>query len=177
MRWYSASLAQQLANYTYYHQKRWTKITHYCGGVLIIFALLIPLSWFQVGIIDVYEINLMWLVVIVWGLYFLLSDVLIALLVALMLFVLGVVASIFSFYTPNWQGLWVALGALLVGLLLQVIGYFIEGRRAVLRDDISKVFFTPVSLASLLLFRFKLHRQLRDEVSRILAQINQFKQQ
>jgi uncharacterized membrane protein YGL010W len=97
--------------------------------------------------------------------------------VALMLFVLGVVASIFSFYTPNWQGLWVALGALLVGLLLQVIGYFIEGRRAVLRDDISKVFFTPVSLASLLLFRLKLHRQLRDEVNRILAQINQFKQQ
>jgi len=175
MRWYSTALAQRLADYAYYHQKLWSKITHYLGAALIIFAVLIPLSWLQVGIIDVYEINLMWLVVIVWAISLLFIDVIIALLVAVLLFVIGLVASIFSFYTPNWEGLWVALGALLVGLVLQVIGYFIEGRRAILRDDLAKIFFMPASLISLLLFHLNLRQQLRDNVSSTVDQINQLK--
>jgi len=175
MRWYSTSLAQRLANYSYSYQKLWGKITHYLGAVMIIFAVLIPLSWLQVEIIDVYEINLMWLVVIVWVISLLFSDVIIALLVAVLLFVIGVAASIFSFYTPNWEGLWVAIGSLLVGLVLQVIGCFIEWRRAILWDVLAKIFFTPASLISLLLFHLNFRQQLRDDVSSIVNQINQLK--
>ena len=174
MRWYSASLAQRLAHYAYYHQKCWTKVTHYLGAVLIIFAFLIPLGWLQVGIVDIYEINVMWLLIIVWAFSFVLSNVVIAVLVGLLLFMLGVAASIFSLYAPNWNGLWVALGALLIGLMLQVVGYFIEGRRAVLRDDIAKVYFTPASLVSLLLFRFNLHQRLHRDVRSIVEKINHF---
>src|SRR5262249_13588416 len=43
------TLDQQMAIYAAYHRNRWTRATHFIGVSGIIFSILIPMCWVQIG--------------------------------------------------------------------------------------------------------------------------------
>ena len=133
----------------------------------------IPFSWFKVGIIDVQEVNVAWLLVTVLAVSYLRFNILVALASAVLFFVVGILASIVSLYTPNWQGTWMALGALMVGAILLEIGPVIERRRLVFWQNKSTLWDAPAFWSAEMLFAVNLNTRLGEQVAQLRTTMNQ----
>ncbi|MEO8133681.1 MAG: Mpo1-like protein [Betaproteobacteria bacterium] len=156
------TLAQQMAVYNAYHLHATNRATHFVGVPLIIFALLIPMSWPAVQIGGASITGAMLFVAIV-GVYYLILDVPMGLLtngaVVLLLWAAHLAAGL-------GYGIGSALfvAAFVAGWIFQLVGHAIEGRRPALVDNFFQIFVAPVFLVAEALFALGARRALRQEV-------------
>ena len=168
-----ARIVEHLAKYALYHDKQLTRIAHFIGVPLLIFALFIPLSWLHFGINEIAHFNIGWLTLIALALYYCRYSILLALTCAVLFFVVGIIGSIFSYYTPNWFGFWACLIAFGVSVLLLTIGDLLEKQRPALTEDAHHLTLLPLLALTHLAFACHLFKGLQikvqSEVDRLSA--------
>ncbi len=138
------TLEQQMAFYIQYHRDARNTLTHFVGVPLIVFSLLIPMSWLGLDIASV-RITLAHLfLVLVLG-YYLALDAAIALALAVVAAALLWAAQLTAGlgYTTGWM---VFAAAFAGGWALQLLGHYYEGKRPALVDNIWQLFVAPLFL-------------------------------
>ena len=162
------SLEEQLSQYASYHLDRRNVATHFVGIPLIVLAVAallarVPLTGF---------FSLMHLVALVAGLYYLLLDGRIGLLMVLFL---AVCVAFGSWAAGQTTTLWLLLGVggFVLGWIIQFIGHVWEGRKPAFVDDVMGLAIGPLFVVVELLFALGLLPQLRQRVmarARVLRQ-------
>jgi uncharacterized membrane protein YGL010W len=154
---------EQMAMYTAYHRDTRNCATHFIGVPLIVFAILIALSFISIGQIGSTQVTLA-------GVF--LAGVMLAYLVAVPL--MGIVATVI--HIPMlWyaEGLaqkepalaWPVIASCFVGgWVLQLIGHMFEGRRPALTDNALQVFMAPGFLVAEGLFACGLLSDLKGDL-------------
>ena len=165
-------IVEHLARYALYHDKQLTRIAHFIGVPLLIFALFIPLSWLHFGVNDVAHFNIGWLTLAALALYYCRFNILLALTCTALFFVIGIIASIFSYYTPNWFGFWACLIAFGISILLLTIGDLLERRWPALTKDARHLVLLPLLVLTHLAFACYLFKGLQIKVQAELAQLS-----
>lgn len=167
------SLAEQMAVYTAYHRNPWNRLTHFFGVPLIIFSVLIPLSWPRIGVGGL-QISLGLLIVLALLVYYLMLDWRLGLVMAL---VLGVIL-----YCSHWVAIsfsanagWIVFVIAFVGgWVLQLLGHVFEGRRPALVDNVWQIFIAPIFLVAELFFACGARSDLQKAVQAKSGSENNF---
>ena len=153
------SLEEQLSQYASYHLDRRNVATHFVGIPLIVLAVAallarVPLTGF---------FSLMHLVALVAGLYYLLLDGRIGLLMVLFL---AVCVAFGNWAAGQTTTLWLQLGVgcFVLGWIIQFIGHVWEGRKPAFVDDVMGLAIGPLFVVVELLFALGLLPQLRQRV-------------
>ncbi len=156
------SLAQQMAVYNAYHLNPKNKATHFVGVPLIIFALMIPLSWPSITVGSVTITAAMAFVAVV-GIYYLLLDLPIGVLT-----LAAVLPLLWAGHLVAAMGAaagWTIFGLAFVGgWILQLIGHAFEGRKPALVDNFFQIFVSPVFLVAEIVFAIGARLELKREV-------------
>jgi uncharacterized membrane protein YGL010W len=162
------TLAQQMAIYNAYHQDARNKATHFVSVPLIIFALMIPLSWPSFAIGGGMSITLAMLFVGVVSAYYVTLDVPLGLLTVA--FVLPLLWAGHAVAATGPSTAWTIFGIAFVGgWILQLIGHAFEGRRPALVDNFFQIFVAPVFLVAEMLFALGARLDLKREVESLTA--------
>ena len=153
------TLEEQMAIYAAYHRNRWNKLTHFVGVPAIVFAILIPMAWIDLGA----GFNLARLFVAAVLIYYFHLDATLALamtvLVAALLYAAERVADMSA-----WVG-WIWFAAFFVGgWTFQLVGHAFEGRKPALADNLFQIFVAPIFLVAEAFFALRLKRELLNRV-------------
>ena len=164
------ALARQMATYHRYHKKAITKITYLIGVPLIVFALMIPFSWIQIGLSNTFMTNLTWTGITLLVLYYLFLDIPLAIGMGIIFCLLALLASVFSRYTPNWHGFWVFIGCFVIGWILQFIGHLFDSKTFRCTYSPRQIFIAPLFLLAEVMFWSGRCQTLKAEVDKLKAQ-------
>ena len=161
------TLAQQMAVYNAYHRNAKNKATHFVGVPLIIFALMIPLSWPALRIGDATITAAMAFVAFV-SLYYLVLDLPLGVLtVAAVLPLLWAGHQVAAMdAAAGWT---IFALAFVGGWILQLVGHVFEGRKPALVDNFFQIFVAPVFLVSEVVFALGARSALKHEVEALSA--------
>ena len=156
------TLAQQMAVYNAYHRNGKNKATHFVGVPLIIFSLMILLSWPSVSIGGA-TITVAMVFVAVVSVYYLILDLPMGLLtVASMLPLLWAGHQVAAMGAATG---WTIFGLAFVGgWILQLVGHMFEGNKPALVDNFFQIFVAPVFLVSEVVFAVGARIELKREV-------------
>jgi len=161
------TLAQQMAIYNGYHLNAKNKATHFVGVPLIIFSLMILLSWLSLAIGDM-TITAAMVFVAVVSLYYLVLDLPMGLLT-----VAAVLPLLWAGHRVAMMGAaigWTIFGlAFVAGWILQLVGHVFEGRKPALADNFFQIFVAPVFLVAEVVFAAGARMQLKREVEELTA--------
>lgn len=159
------SLEDQMSFYQAYHHNAINKLTHFIGVPLIIYALLIPLSWFNFSVAGV-PISLGIVVLCVLWLYYLRLSVLFA--VAILLFFVPIQYAVIETIAANEDGgLLIAMIAFVGGWIFQLVGHVFEKRRPALVDNLFQVFVAPLFLTAEVFFMLGMKKDVHTEVVKL----------
>ena len=161
------TLEQQMSVYLRYHRNAKNRATHFVGVPLIIFAILIPMSWARVEM-GGFALTLAHLFVAAVLIYYFLLDVTIALAMVV------VVGALLYFaqqaaalgYAPG--GMWFA-ACFIAGWILQLVGHLFEGRKPALVDNFFQIFIAPLFLVAEVFFALGYKRDVAERVERLSA--------
>jgi uncharacterized membrane protein YGL010W len=156
------TLEQQMSFYAAYHRDARNKLSHFIGVPMIVFGVMLALSWLRVDLGGVEFSAAMattaWVLV-----YYLLLDVALGCVMAV---VLG--ALLYAADATAHLGLAVNAIAFVVafggGWVIQLIGHVYEGRKPALVDNLFQVFVAPIFLAAEAVFAMGMKRGLHDRV-------------
>lgn len=158
-------LAVQMAIYSAYHSDPWNRASHYIGVPLIVFALLVALSWLRVPMTAAGP-TAAYVFVAAVLVYYALLDALLAAAVLAFIVPLLYAAGRIAADLPFGRSAAVAAAAFVGGWVFQLIGHAIEGRRPALMDNFFQVFIAPIFLIAELFFALGLRRELQASVRR-----------
>ncbi len=160
------AVSQVLGEYAAYHRHPLNRMTHYFGIPLIVFALLLILSAspFTIGTFRVSAADILVLTVIIW---YLLLDLRLGLLTALLLLLLLLLAVHATSSLSSTQVNIIFAVTFTGGWVLQLLGHRIEKRRPALVDNFLQIFSAPLFLVSELLFVFGYSRDLSSRIEDI----------
>lgn len=141
------TITEQMAYYEAYHKNAWNKATHVVGIPLIIFALFVLLSWFNVLIYGVPVTAAMVFAAGVLAYYFILDKGLAVLMLVL------TVPMIYGAYRvalwPWGEGLPVFVGAFVGGWIFQLVGHIVfEHRKPAFTDNLIQLLIGPLFIAA-----------------------------
>ncbi len=159
------SLDEQMAVYAAYHGNRWNRLTHFIGVPAIVFSLLVPLSWIDLGA----GITLARAFVAVVLAYYLLLDVAVALATAAVVGLILWAAELAAAQGISEGWTWCAL-FFVGGWAFQLVGHVFEGRKPALADNLFQIFIAPVFLVAEVFFALGLKRGLRERTQARLRQ-------
>ncbi len=154
-----------MISYAKYHRDHRNIATHFVGIPLIIFAIgvLLARPSFDVAGYAFTPAWVLWAVTTLW--YFTRGNVMLALAVSLMNFVLISLAQAFGMMsTPVWLA--IGMGAFVLGWALQFVGHYYEGKKPAFVDDISGLFVGPMFVVAEALFATGWRRDLVGEIER-----------
>lgn len=138
-------LADQLAFYRSYHRTPGCKATHIFGVPLVTFAILIPMGWLSMDIAGLRASAAMAFVLITLGYYFLLEPFL-ATIMTLIMAPMTLAADRVS-QLPFRESVTIFAATFILGVILQLAGHAIEGRKPALMDSFAQaVFSAPLFL-------------------------------
>jgi len=157
------SLAERLSAYASCHANPWNRAAHFLGGPLIVFALLIALSWLKAPA-PAPEVTAAHLFVAGVLAYYVLLDAVLAVGVLAFTIPLLYAASGIAEDMPFAHGAAVVAGAFVVGWSLQLSGHVIEGRRPAFVDNFLQMLIAPIFLVAELFFAVGLRRELHESV-------------
>jgi uncharacterized membrane protein YGL010W len=138
------NLTQILSSYHEYHTKKITGYTHMVGVPLIVFALLLVLSWFSVALTHIFTISIMWITIAIAAFYYIKLDRQLGIILTLIFIVLGELAALIGKYTLSKSGFYVFLTIFILGWLIQFVGHYFERRKPAFLDNIMQVFAAPI---------------------------------
>lgn len=142
--------------------------THFIGVPLIVFALMIPLSWPSFPIGGGFQITAAMLFVGVVSFYYVMLDRPMGLLTAAL--VLPLLWAGHQVAAMGASTAWTIFGlAFAGGWILQLIGHIFEGRRPALVDNFFQIFVAPVFLVAEIVFALGARLELKREVESLTA--------
>ncbi len=154
-----------MAFYASYHRNPWNRLTHFIGVPVIIFALLLALSWLRAPVAGLEVTGAMAFVVIVLGYYFALD---VPLALAMTAFVLPVLYVADLAASTSWQAsLTLFLLTFCGGWIVQLVGHVFEGRKPALTDNLFQIFVAPIFLAAEVAFALGLRRDTQRKVEEL----------
>lgn len=133
-------LAEQLAFYRSYHTTPGCKATHVFGVPLVTFAILIPMGWLAVDLGGLRATAAMAFVLVTLAYYFLLDPFLATIMVLIMAPVTFAADRVSRL--PFGQSLAIFAAAFILGVVFQLAGHAIEGKRPALVDNFTQAVFT-----------------------------------
>lgn len=156
---------QQMAMYSAYHRDVRNRATHFIGIPAIVFAIFIPLRW--VPLVELWGgeavISLATVLWLVTGLFYLWLDRTIGGIMALVAFVLMLLAEQVALQGSHVG--WIVFAAFFVGgWVFQLVGHVFEGRRPALADNLLQALIGPMFLVAESIFAAGLKRDLHDAV-------------
>ncbi len=134
------TLAQQLGFYQGYHRTWGCKATHCFGVPLVTFSILIPMGWLGMAPYG-HRLTLAMAFVFSTLIYYFLLTPLLATIMTLIMVPICLGADRIS-RLPFRESLLAFAATFLAGVLLQLLGHFIEGRRPALVDNFTQAVFT-----------------------------------
>jgi uncharacterized membrane protein YGL010W len=162
------TLEQQMAFYAAYHRDTRNKLSHFIGVPLIVFGVMLSLSWARIGVGPA-ELTLA-MALTAWVLiYYLMLDIALgaAMIVVLgiLLYAAGIVARM-----PMTVGVSVFLLAFVGGWIIQFVGHVYEGRKPALVDNLFQIFVAPLFLVAEGFFMLGLRRETQHKVEELSHQ-------
>jgi len=152
------TLEQQMAVYLRYHRDARNKLTHLFGVPLIVFALLIPMSWPGIEVAGVRITLAHAFLLLVLGYYFWLDAGLAA---ALTIAAAGLLRAAQWIAGVGTAAAWLVCAAAFAGgWALQLLGHYYEGKRPALVDNIWQVFVAPLFVMAEVLVKLGWKRDL-----------------
>src|SRR6266704_1462862 len=131
--------------YAAYHRDRRNKATHFVGVPAIVFAILIPMSWVEIGA----GVTLAHVFVIAVG---------------------GLLYASESAAAKGAASGWIWFGIFFAGgWALQLVGHAFEGRKPALADNLFQIFIAPIFLVAEVFFALGLKRDVRKKIEERLA--------
>jgi uncharacterized membrane protein YGL010W len=156
------TLEQQMAFYAAYHRDTRNKLTHFIGVPLIVFGVMLALSWprFESASVELTPAMLLtaWIMI-----YYLLLDVPLGLAMLLVLGLLLYAADLVA-RMPMAIGIGVFLVSFVGGWIIQLVGHVYEGRKPALTDNLFQIFVAPIFLAAEASFALGMRKQLEARV-------------
>jgi len=153
-------LTKKLNRYEEYHTKCATKVTHFIGIPLVIFAIMTLASWIHIRVPGFFDISLLWIFSITVLVFSYFMDVMLAAVVTVMFLVFALIISLVLKEAPSWLNLQVFLYTFIIGLVLQLVGHFIETKKLSLGKDYMLVLIAPLFLAAELMSYFGLRKKV-----------------
>ena len=150
--------------YAAYHRDRRNKATHFVGVPAIVFAILIPMSWVEIGA----GVTLAQVFVVAVLAYYILLDALLAL--ATMVAVAALLYAAESAAAKGAASGWIWFGIFFAGgWALQLVGHAFEGRKPALADNLFQIFVAPIFLVAEVFFALGLKHDVRKKIKERLA--------
>ncbi len=158
------SLDEQMSIYAAYHRDRRNKATHFVGVPAIVFAILIPMSWVEIGA----GFTLAQVFVVAVLAYYILLDALLA--SATMVAVAALLYAAESVAAKGAASGWIWFGIFFAGgWALQLVGHAFEGRKPALADNLFQIFVAPIFLVAEIFFALGLKRDVRKKIEERLV--------
>jgi uncharacterized membrane protein YGL010W len=161
------NLAVLLADYGVYHRDPRNRRTHYIGVPAIAYAVLVPAALVEFTLIG-FPVDLDRIVVAAFVLFYLMLDLRLGLVLAVLLTLLAWAAEVTTRLGVSGS-LVVACVVFVLGWLLQIFGHYLEGNRPALLTNLFQIVVAPVYLTAELTFSMGLRTGLRSEVERRLV--------
>jgi uncharacterized membrane protein YGL010W len=142
------NLAELMHGYRSYHSKKGTLYTHLIGVPLVMFSMFILFAFVKISIPFIIHTNLAWIGFIAISIYYLRLNVVAGCVASAWMFILCMLASIFTHFI-------LFLIVFVVGWIFQLIGHGIEGKKPALLDNFfASVFIAPFFITVELLEMF-----------------------
>lgn len=158
------TLEDQMSIYAAYHQDARNKATHFVGVPLIVFSLMIPLSWLRADLGGT-TVSAALAVTVILFLYYIVLDVALGVAMgavfALMLWAAEPLSQASLVASLSWF-----LVLFVAGWALQLWGHVYEGRKPALVDNLFQVFVAPIFLAAEVFFALGYKPRLHETVQR-----------
>ncbi len=162
------SVAEQMSIYEAYHRNPWNKATHFVGIPVIVFSILIPLSWLAVPVGHLPLTAAMAVTAVVLGYYFALDTALAAGMTAFLLPALYLAHAVAQW--PMLAGGAMFAGFFVGGWIVQFIGHVVfEKRKPAFTDNLFQLIIGPLFICAELYYLFGCKHALREEVKRLDA--------
>jgi uncharacterized membrane protein YGL010W len=162
------SLEQQMAFYAAYHRDARNKLSHFIGVPVIVFGVMLALSWprFELASFELTPAMLLTAWVLV---YYLALDLPLGLTMVLVLGLLLYAADLVA-RMPMMIGVAVFVVSFVGGWIIQLVGHVFEGRKPALTDNLFQIFVAPIFLAAEATFALGMRKQLEGKVEELSHQ-------
>lgn len=158
------NLAEKLKQYQECHSKCATKITHFIGVPLVLFALMTLASWIHIRVPGLFDISLLWVLSVAVLIYYYFMDVILAAVVTVMFLVFALIISLVFKEAPSALSIQAFLYTFIIGVILQLIGHFIEKKKPALMDGFKQGLIAPMFLAAELMFALGQKQDLKEKL-------------
>lgn len=160
------ALAKHIAQYHKHPQSLATRWLHVIGIALMLFAIMIPLSWLQVGLRAVFMTDLAWLGILVLLVYYLFLDIPLAIIATIVLCFIESIASAVAQAGPTWHSFWLCVICAVIAWFLQSMGRLFDGKKLTSFNLLRYVVIAPILMVTEVGFWLgqckKLHQQVMD---------------
>lgn len=159
-------LAEHMAFYAGYHRNIWNKRTHYIGIPMIIFSILIPMTWAAVKPGGVPLTGAMLFVAAVLAYYYVVD---VGLAVGMTVFIVPVLYAAHQVGQWPWtEGLYVFLACFVGGWIFQFIGHLVfEKRWPATFSNLFQLIIAPIFFVAEIYFKLGYRLALKDQVERL----------
>ncbi len=139
-------------NYADYHKNPVTRYMHMISVPLIFLSIMILLGFVRVVVLGILDVNMAVIMgVVLLFYYFWLNWRLCLALFPILVFLLWI-AEFFSYEGPTAFALWSFVALLLFGGMVHFLGYFFEGKRPAIFNELSEFIYEPLFLAAEIFF-------------------------
>lgn len=158
------TFAQHMAIYQHNHQHFLTKMTHFIGVPMIVFAMMLLLNWIQLHMPGVFTLTLTWTIVFILMIYYILLHPTIGSTTAAILIVLAAISYYVSHTTPNMFGFKCFLFFFIIGWIFQLLSYFFEETKPAWIEALCILFIAPIFLVAEIYFMLGYLENLQHEI-------------
>lgn len=155
---------QYFQTYQLQHTTLINKIAHFIGVPLLIFSILIFLSWIHISVPYTFDTTLAWLLSFTALIYYVFFDMIFAGVLAIIFILLNVIALLITGNAPSWAGFTVFLVTFILGGILLLIGHLVEGKKPAFMNNHKQLLIAPLFLVAEAFFYFGYRTEIRDRL-------------
>lgn len=158
------SFIEQARLYSSYHTKKITLYTHLIGVPLVVFSLMIFLSFFHLSVPKLFDITFASMATFALILYYLVLNWRLALAIIPILITLLWLSLIITFNGVNHFSIWFFIITFVLGWIFQLIGHLFEAKRPAFLDNILQFFIAPLFIVAELFFLAGRMQSLKEHI-------------
>lgn len=155
---------EQAKFYATYHQEALSRRLHLASVPLVILSLMILLGFVHVVIPGLLDVNLAELAALALIIYYFRLQWRLALILTPIFIILLWIAEFFSYSGPSSFSLWSFIIILFIGIALQAVGHFREGKRPAFVDSAWQALIAPLFLTAEVFFIAGRMQELKEAI-------------
>lgn len=160
MKW----LEEQLDMYGSRHTKLVTKLTHLVGVPLVIFSILIGLSWFKFSFPPLFSTNFAWILVVVVSAFYIYLDWRIGIVLLILFLLLSWLATSMVSSGFNIPDFLMFVGLFIAGWAVQIVGHYFESKKSTFFSGLIQIVIAPIFLVAEIAVMIGWRKDLHDVV-------------